>query len=430
MSTTRTAEAQEMTLEEGTRRFLSGDPNFVQRPYPFFARLRQQAPAYRSKSGLVLVTSHGLVKQVLHDHQRLSVPKDRGGGYRGRYELLTDDEIELYRRIVSFEQSFVQRKNGDDHTRVRNAGQKALTPKRVAALGTFIQRLTDEYLDVTGHETVDFMEFASRLPLLVVMEMLGAPPEDAELLKRFGDAVHAPFGENPLTPATVRNSSRSIEEYQVYAAELVERVRAIERAGGKVSATNLVSDLMTAEASGQITQAELIAMFMVLLFAGHETTANLIGNGFFALLQYPDQWRLLQEDPTRVPTAIEEMFRYDGPAVANMREATVDFALGDVDIVAGDSVMMVMAAANRDETVFKDPDTVDVSRRPNPHFGLGLGVHFCLGAPLARLESRIVFETLARRVPGTAMATDPDKVRYHPHVILRGIESLPVTLAE
>lgn len=425
-----TAEARGLPLEQGIKAFFSADPSFVQDPYPFFARLRRQAPAYRSESGVVLVTSHALVKQVLHDHQRLSVPKDRGSAYRDRLSLLSDEEIGLYRQIVSFEQNFVQRKNGDDHARLRNAGQKALTPKRVAALGASIQRLTDEYLDSAGHETVDFMGFASRLPLLVIMEMLGAPPEDAARLKGFGDAIHAPFGENPLTPATVRNSARSIEAYRVYASELVERVRAIERAGGKVSDTNLVSDLMTAEEAGQITSTELIAMFMVLLFAGHETTANLIGNGFFALLQYPDQWRLLQEDPSRVPTAIEELFRYDGPAVANPRQATDEFTLGDVDIEVGDSVVVVMSAANRDERVFEDPDTLDVARRPNPHLGLGIGAHFCLGAPLARLENRIVFETLARRVPGTTLAADRLEVRYHPHVILRGLESLPVTLAE
>ena len=418
-----------VTLDEGLQAFFSADPAFVHSPYPFFARLRREAPVYRSDSGTIVVSSHAGVKQTLHDHKTLPVPQDRGGAYGDRTSLLNDEEVELYRGIVRFEQDFIQRKNGADHDRVRKAGQKALTPRRVAALATSIQHLTDEYLDKVQYGQVDFMEFANWLPLMVVMELLGAPREDAPLLKRFGDAVHAPFGENPLTPETVRHSAQSVQEYKGYAAELVERVRAIERNGGKVSETNLVSDLMAAEEGGQITASELIATFMVLLFAGHETTANLIGNGFFALLTHSREWEKLIGDPEASPTAVEELFRYDGPAVAAMREAALDFNLGGVDIKEGEPVVALLSSANRDEEMFSNPTELDIARKPNVHFGLGVGMHFCLGAPLARLEGRIAFETLARRVPNSKMDADPETIRYHPHVILRGIESLPVTLA-
>jgi cytochrome P450 len=413
------------TLDEHVTAFLSGDPSLIEDPYPLYERLRTESPVYRREE-MFLVSTHASVREALHSPTSFHAPKDRGMKLADRFALLSEPEVRYYEEFVAFERRYMSRTDGSTHRRLRAAAQKALTPRRVAALEESICRLTDEYLRELDGEAVDLMAFASRLPLLVIMEMLGAPYEDAERLKAWGDAVHAPFAQHPVEPSTIRDTWRRLEEYRAYAGELVERVRAARRHGDEPEGANLVGALLDAEADDRLDREELVAMFMLLLFAGHETTTNLIGNGTFALLADRGQWKRVCEDPTLIPSAVEEFLRHQSPVQLVSRDVASDVSLGGVDMPAGSGAVLMVGSANRDPERFTDPEGLDITRRPNDHLALGIGAHFCLGAPVARLEGRIVFERLVGTFPELELAADPADVEYQPHIVLRGIKSLPV----
>ncbi len=218
------------------------------------------------------------------------------------------------------------------------------------------------------------------------------------------------------TPWTTEGAKRAMIEYRAYVSELIE------------DGTPQWAALPAAEESEQLTRDELVASHVLILHAGHETTTNLIGNGLLALLTHRDQWKLLCDEPSLAPGAVEEAFRYDAPVQIGLRTAAVDLELNGVDIPVGTPVWPLVGSANRDPKAFSNPDDVDINRRPNAHLGLGHGVHFCLGGPLARLQGRIVFSTLARRFPGTELATDPDTLPRTTHFSMRRLISLPVKL--
>ena len=323
-------------------------------------------------------------------------------------EVVGSDEL-LSRSMISVDPP--------DHTRLRRLVNKAFTPRVVAALAPRIGELVDEMLDAAdrdGHLEV-IADLAFPLPVTVIAELLGVPAADRDRFRAWSRAVLSPAAD----PTAAQEAGLAFAGY-------IDDLAAQRRAEPQ---EDLLSRLLAAEDEGdKLDRAELLGMVLLLLIAGHETTVNLIGNGVLALLDHPSAWRELVDDPALAPAVVEEVLRYDGPVeVAPLRFAYEDVTVGDVTIPRGGLVAPVLLAANRDPERFEDPDTFDIHREAH-HLAFGHGIHFCLGAPLARLEGAIVFEQLARRFPSTTLECDRSELRWLEGLLMRGVTALPVTV--
>lgn len=410
------------SIDDGVAALFAGDDEVMRDPYPLYRRLRDESPVHFVDDTLALVTPHAEAKLVYRNHARFPNPEERGSIGARKLSLLSEEEKGLYREFIEFQRGYMSRMNGETHRRVRSAGQRAFTPRRLAELEAAVERLSEDLLDeMSGRDTYDFMEFAFRLPLLVIMEMMGAPHEDAEQLKRLGDAINSTEAYTPLPPRTLRECHAAMGEYTDYVRTLIARHRdAPDRS------TELVGALLDASQGDKLTEQELVGTYVLLLFAGHETTANLFGNGLVALMEHRDQWERLCADRSLAASATEELLRYDAPTQFFPKRTAGDEELLGVRIPAGTTVYVGNAAANRDPVAFPNPDDLDIGRRPNDHLSLGKGAHFCLGAPVARMEGRIVLSALGRRFPDLELAVPADELKWKRHVVLRGLGSLPV----
>lgn len=309
-----------------------------------------------------------------------------------------------------------------DHTRLRRLVSKAFTPRRIAEFAPRVQQLTDDLIDgfASRGEADLIHDFAFPLPIYAICDLLGVPREDQDDLRDWaGMMIRHGGGQRG-------GVARSVKRIRAYLAELIHRKR--DGLG-----EDLISGLIRASDHGEhLTENEAAAMCFVLLFAGFETTINLIGNGVHTLIRHPQERARLQESIQRgeralLDSGVEELLRYDGPVeLATWRFATEPLVIGQQRIAPGDPVLVVLAAANRDPARFAGPDTVDLNRRDNQHLGYGHGIHYCLGAPLARLEGRMALETLLRRLPDLQLAVDPDDLRWRGGLIMRGLRDLPV----
>ncbi|CAM3307394.1 cytochrome P450 [Kibdelosporangium persicum] len=304
-----------------------------------------------------------------------------------------------------------------DHTRLRRLISAAFTPRRVEALRPHIERIAAEMLDaVAGHETVDLVEtFAYPLPLQVICELLGVPVEDRAEFRTWSAIVAA-------GPARRHEQPEAL-------AKLLTRIRALLADRAARPGDDLLGDLLAVREEGdRLSEDELTSMVFMLVIAGHETTAHLIGSGVFVLLDDRDRWLRLRDEPELLPAAIEEFIRYEPPiAVTTQRTATEVVELGGQSIPAGSRVMVRLADANRDGTRFQDADEVRLQRAQNPHLGFGHGIHYCIGAPLARLQAQIAFTALMTRFPGLELAVPAGEVGWRSD-FQRGVTRLPVRL--
>ncbi len=308
-----------------------------------------------------------------------------------------------------------------DHTRLRGLLQKSFTPTQLAKSRERIQATIDGLLDLVADRGVmDFIkEVAFPLPATVIAVLLGAPTEDIELIKLWSDQLAAYLGGSV-------GGNDNFGEAREGVARLVDYFRALLRRRQRTARDDLMSLMLQAEHDGErLSHEEVVANCVLLLFAGHETTTNLLGNGLFHLLRHPDQTRLLTRTPALTANAVEEFLRYDGPVPATIKVATEDTDWHGRTIRRGDMVLPFMSSANRDPRRFSDPDVLDVRRAPHRNVAFAYGIHFCLGAPLARLEGQLIFETLLRRLPGLALQSS--EPRWKPMIFLRGLESLVVT---
>lgn len=303
-----------------------------------------------------------------------------------------------------------------DHTRLRALVHKGFTPRMIENLRSRIQQIADDLLDqvqVSGRGEFDLIdEYAFLLPITVIAELLGVPVEERE---RFRDWTQAFLGSDRDRTVV------AAMEFMMYFNELFEERRADPR-------DDLISALVQVEEAGeQLSNEELISMVLLLLVAGHETTVNLIGNGMLALLNHPEQMRLLRENPHMIRDAVEEMLRYEGPIeFATERYAAEDLEIGGQKIAQGDVVMAGLIAANTDPAVFPDPLRFDITRDAHRHIAFGNGIHYCLGAPLARLEGAIAINTLLARLPDLEMACDPRDIAWTTGLLVHGMKSLPL----
>ena len=389
-------------------------------PYPLYARLREEAPVFRHDP-IVVLSRYEDVTWVFRNERHFGV---NGGGTGRRYETilasLPDREADALREISDFEQYWLSRTDEELHDRLRRIAHRAFTPRRIIQLERSVHHYANALLDeLGGTEEIDVISaFAYRLPLMVITDMLGVPAEDREKIHVWSDLIGRNRGG--MDRSAILDARNATREFRAYVGELAEKHRreAVE--------DDLIVALLDANKEDRMSETELAATFMVLLFAGHETTTNLIGNGLIALLRDRAQWQQLVDDPRLISVAVDELLRYDSPVQQLTRVAVEDVEVGGELITTGETVILGLASANRDPEAFDEPDRLAVTRRPNRHAALALGPHFCLGASLARLEGRIAFEELTRRFPKVELAAD--EFVYRDNIVLRGVSELPVRL--
>jgi cytochrome P450 len=403
-------------------RIFASEPAAIAGADAVWRRLREEHRTYRHREAL-LVTRYEDIRAIHRDGARAS----RRGFFEGTRAAavraaLPAEAQEAFDAIVRFQSLQVSRTDGAEHERLRRIAHRAFTPRRIEAMEDVIRAHRDRLLGgMRAGETVDLVPFAYRLPLVVIGDMMGVTdPAEQEAIRGWGNAIARHLGSTD--PAIVIAAGEAIAEFRAYVEGVIERHRRDE---GSVS--ELVALLIDAEQEERLSGDELAAMFVVLLFAGHETTTNLISVGALDLLDHPEQWGRLCAEPELTENAVEELLRRVTPVQWEQRLIVEEIAVGDVTVPAGQTVLTMLAGANRDPDVFARPEELDLGREDaRRHLSFGHGPHFCLGASLARLEARLAFEALAERFPRMRLAVDRDRVEFGGNAMMRQLRALPV----
>ncbi|MBT2207589.1 cytochrome P450 [Actinomadura sp. NEAU-AAG7] len=390
-------------------------PDFVANPYPVFEWLRDERPVFfHEPSGQWVISRYEDVNALLRD-RRL------GRTYlhiAGHEEFGQEPETEFLRPFWDLVRAGMLDMEPPTHTRLRRLVSKAFTARMVEGLRPTIQRLAGELAEsLAAKGGGDLLaEVAEPLPVNVIAEMLGVPVSDRHLLRPWSADICGMYELNP--PVDVqRTAVRAAAEFSDYLRELA-RSRRNEPRDDLISALAQVVD-----GGDRLTEDELIGTCVLLLNAGHEATVNTTGNGWWALFRHPGELERLRADASLVPTAIEELLRYDTPAPMFERWVLEDITVAGIDIPRGAEVALQFASANRDPETFADPDRLDLGRDPNPHITFGLGIHYCLGAPLARIELAESYGALLRLAPDLRLTDEP---KWKSGFVLRGLEALYV----
>ncbi len=385
-------------------------------PYPVYQLLRQHAPvSFREELNMWVVSRYDDVTSILRDRrfgrtidhvltreQRGAPPKAQ---HRRAFDMLSENSM--------FD------KEPPEHTRLRVLVHKAFTPRRVESLRESVQSVANTLVDnVQTQRSMDVLaDFAVPLPVTVIAELLGVPEDERSPLRNWSQTIVAMYELEP-TAEQERAAIQAATEFTDYLRSLAKQRRQQPR-------DDLISALVEAEEAGdKLTEDELIATCVLLLNAGHEATVNVLGNGLYALFRYPDQLRLLQENPSLNNSAVEELLRYDTPLQLFRRFALEDIHFRDITFKQGQEIALLFGSANRDLERFPNPNTLDITRTDNPHIAFSLGVHYCLGAPLARMELQIALASLIQRLPNISLAQEP---HYRDSVVIRGLDALQVT---
>lgn len=390
-------------------------------PFPIFSRLRDEDPVHWSPAMKAwVVTRYDDVKQIAVAGTEMSanrlapffaaVPSDSRGGYAS---------------LITYLGNWMVFRDPPDHTRLRRLFTKAFTSRSVKALEPNIEQIVGLLLDEMDRKsrldgTVDWIaDFAYPLPATVMMDLLGVARGELMRVKDWSDDIALFIG-------TARATADKYQRAEAGAKAMADYFRGILVQRAADPQDDIISQLVS-EQNERLTDDEIIATCILLLFAGHETTTNLIGNGLYYTMKSPDQWMRLKDDPALADPAIEEWLRYDGPSGALARVIIADVEFGGKQLAAGQRLFAFVNAANRDPRQFADADRFDIGRTPNAHLTFGHGIHFCLGASLARLEGQIALRALVERFPNITLAT-ADEPPWKDSVILRGMESLPLRL--
>lgn len=390
--------------------------SFKSNPFPLLKRLRSDAPVCRTvlpdKTLVWLLMRYEDVYALLKD--------DRFAKYR--YNAMSPEQLRRQpwapAMFKPLERTMLDL-DSPDHTRLRALVHKAFTPSIVEQMRGRVQTLANELLDAIARKgKMDLIrDYALPLPMTLIAEILGVPAADRDKFHRWSKVIVSvnQFNNNWRVMPAIWQFIRCLRRFF--------RIRRAD------PGQDLVSALIQAEEAGdKLNEDELLAMVFLLLVAGHETTVNLIASGTLELLEHADQMDRLRREPSLIRTATEELLRYTSPVfVSTERYAREDLTIQGVRISRGEMTLGVIGSANRDERVFENPDSLDITRQDNKHLAFGYGIHFCLGAPLARLEAQIAFNTLLDRMPNLRLEGSPDSLRWRRSLILRGLDALPVT---
>ena len=390
------------------------DPKVLANPYPLYRRLREEAPVHWDPYlHTWVVTRYQDVVTVLHHFSADRTPTPE------QLAAIGMDELRPIAQMMTKQMLFM---DAPAHTRLRSLASMAFTPARVEALRNHIREILDRLLtpllergqmDVINH-------LAAPLPAIVTAELLGVPTSDSDQLKAWSADFAEVLGNFQHNPDRAARTLKCVAEMAEYFRDALQEQRAHPRDG-------LINSFITAEIDGdRLTDEEIIANCIVTMVGGQETTTNLIGNGVLTLMRNPDQLERLRNDPTLVPSAVEEMLRYESPSQQTARICPADTEMGGKLIRKGQAVIAVMAAGNRDPERFPDPDRFDINRSDNRHLAFGWASHFCFGAALARIEAQLTFEALVRRTSNLSPLTDAPIV-WRENLGLRGMVALPIT---
>ncbi len=406
---------RDISQADAAEKFELFSPHFKADPFPTYAKMRDEAPvhAHQAPDGSTIwyITPYADVAAVLRDDEHFC--KDPRNARDNQTARSASRRTAAHQRI----NENMLFSDPPDHTRLRSLVSLAFTPQRIRKLAPRVQNIANELLNQTAHlGAMDLIaSYALPLPVYVICEMLGIAEADREQVADWSQAIISPGSRNLNYSAR----KRKVRSFTAYLDEMFADRQANPR-------DDLVTALVQAEEAGdRFNEAELSSMVVLLLVTGHETTVNLIGNGTLALLLHPDQLNLVQSSPNFWPTAIEELLRYDGP----VETSTSRWARKDVDfrghaIKRGDQVRVVLTSANRDAHQFQKANALDIRRDDNKHLAFGLGIHYCLGAPLARLEGRIALQTLFQRLPGIRLADAESQLSWRSGVLFRGLKRL------
>ena len=399
------------------RKYELYDAAFRADPYRVFAQMRAHDPVFRQpgidgETPIWFVTRHEDVAAVLLDDERF---------VRDPRLALSEEQLAAQATppAVAAIDNHMLNRDGEDHRRLRRLVTKAFTPRMVEQLRPRIQAIADELLDaVEPRGKMDLSaEYAFPLPITVIAELLGVPHEDQDRFREWSDAIITPA----LGPEALERFFEQMGAFVAYLTELFAARRAEPR-------DDLISGLLAArDADDALTEDELFGTVVLLIVAGHETTVGLIGNAVVDLLEHPDQLELVRADPKLIPAAVEEVLRFEGPVERTLnRWAATDVELGGQTIRRGELVIAIVNAADRDAERYPEPDRLDVNREDTRHLAFGRGSHFCLGAPLARLEAQIALETLFRRLPRLRLAVPREELEWRPTPGFRRLVAIPV----
>ena len=382
-------------------------------PYPLYHRLRTEDPVHWDPFlHAWVVTRYADVVTVLHRFSANRTPTPE------QLAAIGLESLSPIARVMVRQMLFL---DAAAHTRLRSLAAHAFTPRRVAMLREHIADIAARLLDaVAPRGRMDVIaDFAAPLPAIVTAEMLGVPVEDHPQLKAWSADFAEVLGNFQHNPERATRTLQATEAMTTYFRDAVREQRARPREG-------LIHALLTAELDGdRLSEEEVVANCIITMVGGQETTTNLIGNGVLSLLRNPGELARLRSDPALIPSAVEELLRYESPTQHTARVAPEDVELGGTLIRKRQGVIAVMGAANRDPERFPDPDRLDLGRPDNRHLAFGWGAHFCFGAPLARIEGQLAFEALLRRFP--RLALEPAPLVWRPNLALRGLEALPVS---
>ena len=388
------------------------DPEFIENPYPALAELRKAGqPIWHEGMGIFLAATHKDANAVLRTRAlgRIFKPKE------------PQDEWDTFNWLHA---DSILDSEPPKHTRLRSLVMKAFNPKKIESLRPDVERLTQQLLDSAEAKLKDqgsfdlIADFAEPLPVKVIASMLGFPDSDEHLLRPWSQAIVKMYEVSPTQQDKLDAKQAS--------AEFADYVHGLMQERKRNPGTDLISDLAMVEEDGERLNAhELIATCVLLLNAGHEASVNGFGNGMVATLKNPAQDALLKSKPDELAaTAVDEFLRFDAPLHLFERTATEDTEIGGVKIAQGQKIAALLGSAGRDESVFDRADELDLTRDPNPHIGFGAGIHFCIGAPLARMEMTTSLPALVKRFPNLELANEPERRQTF---VLRGYESVAVT---
>jgi cytochrome P450 len=391
------------------------DPAFLANPYPVFKQIRAAAPVWKAPFGRWFLTRYDDCNLLLRDRRFGKDYVDPEALMRRFGPTAPQDSA-----VIELSHMMLMR-DPPDHTRLRGLVNKAFTARRIEALRERVRDIANELLDqvISQGRMEAIRDLAFPLPVLVICELLGIPEPDRSRFTSGSSAGVALLNPTPPTRAELDAANAEADASSGFFEALFELRR-------REPQDDLITQLVQAEDAGdRLSTIELRANVRLLFGAGHETTVNLIGNGLWSLLSHPDQWQLLRDDPSLIPNAIEEILRFESPVQAVARTVAEPLELHGVTLEKRELVVGLLGAANRDPEAFEDPDRLDITRKDVKSLAFGGGIHFCLGAQLARIEAAVVFETILQRIPDLRLL-EPDRPKRRPSFALRGVTELPV----